>query len=753
MSKRLNIRLKSPLFLCCAALAGLFGAAALLQLSPGTSAAGGAVAEVFTWAVLAVLAVLAARAAGVWLSELGYRTTEIVPLVTFLIVFAIAGSIFITVFFNAEQEIRTYDSTVYWIRSIEGRSLLTDSLPQYLAQLRNSLRYEYTNLAAFPLIPLSLALGQEFSGFCLSVFLVYYLPSCLFLAIFALRLTRLANGPERAGPGLLDFIACFCLCALSVGFFWPVMNGYLDVAGVLLMALLLNQTLHWDGVDFKLKRNLALAALSLLLLLTRRWYAYYIVGFYASFGLYAVLAMALGGSFTLRRLGRVFLNLGLIAGFSALCLLLLNPQIFAAFLGTDYAVAYSAYKSRDLWQNILEMSRNAGLLWAAAAVAGALWLLKSRPARLAALRFLLAAAIAAALFSLVQDMGYHHQYLLLPTLLVLAGVFCTAAAQFALSRKIPGLGFVFLAACAVNFSFGYFPATQKPAYAAQPLTTVMRRYPRQDVNHGLIRRIVADLQVKTRGTSDLVYVVGDGQPLSPELLKRSFLPAQTDAAPFVLENNIVDLRDGFPSQLFLAEYVLLADPFRTSFGTTQQVSYQVYDLLLHDPDFSSYYRLDETWRGQGEDMLLFRKTRPTDAACVDLLKERLQALYPGQAALFEPDYFTALVRFAPGADYSYNYWEKAFMARKKSGRPFELHLGDTARFSSLSFAVSCWSRGLELVVSNEHGVIFRRPLEVAEKAPYSLQLADGQALTISIVEAEPGTPIGASFALYPQKLQ
>lgn len=742
MIRHWNTLARFPFFTACCVLIFLFALTALLQFFPETAPAGTVLTGVFAWAVLVLLLVAGALAAGTWLRELGYKNNDIVLLVTFLLIFALAGGVFISFFFSLEQEIKIYDSTVYWIKSIEDRSLLADSILRYVMHLRDSLRYEYTNLAAFPLIPLSFVLGQEFSGYCLGVFLLYYLPACLFLTIFALRLTRLASREE---PSRLDFITCFCLCALSVSFFWPVMNGYLDVVGALLMALLLNATLDWDGVDFTLKRNLTLAALSLLLLLTRRWYAYFIVGFYASFALFAILNMAARRSFTPARLGYVILNPVLIAGVSALCILVLNPHIFAAFFGKNYAVAYSAYKSQDLWQNIVEMSRNAGLLWMAAAAAGALWLLKSAGASLVAFRILLTASIAAILFSLVQDMGYHHQYLLLPTVLVLAGVFCTATAQFARQRNMPGLGCIFLAACALNFSFGYFPAVQKTAYAVQPLTTVMRRYPQQEKDYGLIRRIVTDLQNRLQGTSYLVYVVGDGKPLSPERLKRSFLPEQTDAAPFVLENNIVDLRDGFPSQLFLAEYILLSDTFRTSFTVPQQVSYQVHDLLLHDADFASYYRLEKIYHGGEEDFLLYRRAKPTDTACIDLLKRRLQAFFPGQASLFEPDYATALSRFASDADYSYNYWEKAFMARKEPGRPFEMHLDDLSRFSRFSFAVSCWNPGLELVVSNERGVLSRLPLKVAEKAPYSLETAGSESITISIVEAEPGTAIDASF--------
>lgn len=753
MTKQRNIITHYPLLAVAGGLAVFFALAALLQSGAQTAQAGKLLAVASAWGVLLVLMAAGARATYGWLKELGYSKKQIAFLVVFLVATALAGTAFFSLFFSMEQEIKTYDSTVYWIKSIDGRALLADSLPQYALRLRESMAREYTDLAAFPLIPLSYAFGQEFSGYCLSVFLLYYLPACLFLTVFTLRLVSLGQKAVPATPRAGDFITCFCLCALCVSFLWPAMKGYLDVAGVLLMALLLNVILRWNGVDFTVKRILTLTVLSMVLLLTRRWYAYYIVGLYFSFGLYAVLDMALCRTLSLRKVGLLIRNLGIIAGISALCLFVLNPRIYDAFLGTDYSVAYSAFKTRAVWDNIFEMLRNLGLLWAVAAIAGTLWLLKNAGTRLKVFWLLTAVAVAAALFFLVQDMGYHQQYLILPTVLVLACVFCIAATAYARQHSIGGLSFVFIGICAANFSFGYVPAMQNIGLSAQPLTTQMRSYPQKENDIDLIRQIVTDLENKTQNTSYSVYVVGDSKPISPERLRRSFLPRQTDVAPFILENNIVDLRDGFPSQLFLAEYILLSDPFQTYFATPQQVSYQVYDLLVRGEEFAPYYELETRYPSEGANILLFRKVKPADTVAIDLFKERLQHFYPEQGALFEPNYAVALANFAPEANYLYNYWERAFMIEKKPGLPFELRLNDVSRFSTLSFAMSCWTPGLDLVVSDEQHVILQQTLDVAEKVPYTLQINDSNVITFSIVESDSGNAVDASLILFPQQLQ
>ena len=156
----------------------------------------------------------------------------------------------------------------------------------------------------------------------------------------------------------------------------------------------------------------------------------------------------------------------------------------------------------------------------------------------------------------------------------------------------------------VNFSFGFGRALERPAWACQPVTAARRAYPVENPYYNAVRQVVGDLGRKIQGTSGLVYVVGDDEGLSPELLKRSFLPEEVDAAPFVMVNNIVDLRDGFPSQLFLADYVLLSDPFKTSFPAAQQVSYQVYEMLRDDPGLEHCYQLDAAYEAVDRKYLL-----------------------------------------------------------------------------------------------------------------------------------------------------
>ena len=369
------------------------------------------------------------------------------------------------------------------------------------------------------------------------------------------------------------------------------------------------------------------------------------------------------------------------------------------------------------------------------------------------IRLLLSVTIAVVLFCSVQDMGYHHHYLLLPVLLIFSAVFCIFLIQRFQVNNLPLLSVPLLGVILLNFSFGHVPSLNKAAAFSQPVTTAMRTYPLTNPHYSNIRRLAEELNQKLSGSSKLVYVVGDDNGLSPEILKRSRLPESVDAAPFVLVNNIVDLRDGFPSQFFLADYVLLSDPFRSNFTPPQQVSYQIYDMLLNDPALKDYYQLDATYPGSDGNILLYRKIKPADKTSVDILNRRLQAFYPENAFVIEPNYFIALYEATNKVRYSFNIWERAFELNKDAGSSLNVYLNDTRAFTSLSFALSCWTPGLEMVVRNQKGELFRGPVEVREKVQHTIDVTGSDSLAISITEAKPGGRISAFMILYAQELK
>ena len=229
--------------------------------------------------------------------------------------------------------------------------------------------------------------------------------------------------------------------------------------------------------------------------------------------------------------------------------------------------------------------------------------------------------------------------------------------------------------------------------------------------------------------------MGEGDVFNPEYFRRINLPAQEDAASFAMINSIADLRDGFPSQMFSAEFVMFVDPFSTMFSTVQQAGYQVYDMLLHDQFIAQYYVLDQMYSLANHEAKLYRKIRPIDRACVDVLKERLRSHYPDTPLAYEPVYFLALMEYGRHMIF-YDFFNKALRFHMENGRAVRFHLTGTNTLSRRPFEVESRIPGMVLVVTDQDKEIFRSSVPDYSRTAVNQDISDSDSLTVRL-KAQP----------------
>ena len=688
----------------------------------------------FQCLILAALFVLCARAAYGWLREAGYTKLDILWICLWSVVMITAMLVAMYFYYRVEKDIKVYDYSQYWIQVLEYRAIIADSIPSYLQRLLSSLSYEYTALPAFALQPASYLFGTSFTGYVQSIFVMYCFPAAFLLSTFSMRLV---HGNRAKAPRVYAFLACLGSCVLAPVFLIAVVQGYLDVVGVLVMAIMLNIVLRWNGWDFSVRRNLTLSLLSVLLLLLRRWYAYYIVGFYFAIGVMVLIdAIASKRNFW-KQIRGMLLNLVMIALVSVVLILVLNRDVFAAFLSTDYGEAYSAYKTTSTLQDILYIIGDIGYLGTLVAAVGFGILVYHRHSRSNGLRLLISMLVAGGLFLLVQTFGVHHRDLVTPTLLIFIMVFIGFLLQNLTVKKEKVVSVALLVFCCVNMSIAFIPNTTTLGQIAWIASTGIRKYPENLKYYDVFWEIASDLDIKTGRKAASVYMLGENE-IGPEYLRRINLPYETDAAPYLITNSIVDLRDGFPSQMFFADFVLVPDPLVNTLSDVQQISYQIYEMFLEDPMIAEYYELDTVYQMDSKTTLsLFRKIQSTDRALIDNLKVRLLLYYPDTPLVYQPIYFLALSSFNDSMR-SYNFYTKELTFSVGPDEPTTFQIHDTGSFTEMSFALNVLSAnlpGLELVVENQDGEIYRADINTAD-TQYQVDVAGSTSLQVSIVPQE-----------------
>ena len=613
----------------------------------------------------------------------------------------IAGGIWLTGLFlfliwwlTTEDMIQQYDSVVYWEKAVTYARDMPRDFIGCMQTLIASLSEEYTNVAAVPIAALLCFFGNSFTIYCLCVFAAYYIPSAFIMAVCAVRLWAEMRARR---PKIGETVICFVVFSASAAFLQPVLQGYLDVVGVALAGLLLNVSLHWRWQHVTFKKDLYLMFMSVLLLLSRRWYAFYIVGFYFCIGLSFLIQCCRTHKWDGKAFRGLALNLLMIAGASCALLLLVAPRLFATFLGANYGAAYSAYRTmpfyEDLWQTI--QVQGGWIVLAAIAGVAAMWKTGAwqRIVELGG-----PAAVAATLFFRVQSMGLHHRYLVTPTILVFACVGVLFLMEWA-ARRWKMLGNCTTAAVLIlsigNLAIAFSPLAANTPASFSALTSI-RSAPPKMASASALRQIAADLRTLTEGTGKTVYVCGDGSEFSQELLRKSLMPEETEAIPSLLANSIVDLRDGFPDTAFLADYIVLQDPFSTEFEEVQEVSAAVWDMVTQD---EKQYRLLASYdlNDAGLQALIYEKISPTNWQMVQQVYDRLIAKYPEEKELFAPNWFIALETVENARAVNYLY-ETQNEIRKKAGEQLTVSWQLDGHFEHLSFTIVSWVQNIEMQI-------------------------------------------------------
>lgn len=333
---------------------------------------------------------------------------------TFIIFILMAS--FIIWYLHTEETIYTWDSCVYWIKGINLEKQAYNNLIQMFASVKTTLgSQEYNDMAAVPLIPFIHIFGASFTKYVLYNYILYYSPACIILSLYIVRIV------ENSKFTPYKYLFAYFITMFFPGLFLPLSNGYLDIVGIAIIGLMLHTVIEWDYTNININTIIKLSILSLLLLLSRRWYAFFIVGFYFAIGVQFIIYEFLFPELKCRKCRNTFINLISIAGICILVLLFLAPEIFSLFLGNDYSNAYQAYKTRTFYNDFYNVIKDFGFILFCFAFLGIIFkiILEIRENKIHKImcHLMISTVVSFILFEKVQSLGEHHRYLLMPLFL------------------------------------------------------------------------------------------------------------------------------------------------------------------------------------------------------------------------------------------------------------------------------------------------------------------------------------------------
>ena len=527
-----------------------------------------------------------------------------------------------------------WDYVNYILKQYNAEAAFAQSTGAGFRFLLDSITEDYTNfITLFTEFPFCLSgkTGDDYA-FC-QVFSV--LPSLLvLLAGLTVKVGRMLRVKNR----FWYFLIGFSWCATFPFVRMSAVLGQPDWFGLIFafMLMLLTLDYRFDGID--LPRYLLIFAATAGIILTRRWYLYFVVGYcFAYVLLLAVSSIRLAKdgqpSRAVHRMVRLVV-FGLCAA-GAMVLLLL-PMV-RKILSFDYAGRYSYYNFGGITLELAAQTLRIGLLNFILIGMG-LWFSAKR--RLPALPCLAGAEllVSLVLFTRVQNTGSHQMLLFVPGWLLLFLVGSAALADGLKKHtavKLCYWGFTMVFAVSVRcsplttvalpgFVVDHFPLKAVSEFVRLDKLT----YDRTDAAQ--IQRVDDWIDAHCDAEKgEFAYMIPHDMLYNSDMFQYAALPDIQLQGKLAAGISIPGTHE-FPVRFFEAKYVLTAEPLPQTFVSGGELSgrWNALFCAARDEHFTQAASFD---MGNGTVFTVWERTEPADRAEVEYYLDAFaqeDALYP-----------------------------------------------------------------------------------------------------------------------------
>lgn len=390
-----------------------------------------------------------------------------------------------------------------------------------------------------------------FTGRSINAFMVCYAITCFVPMWFALLMgAKYLAQRLPACHAALYYPLCMAVMVLWPMFLWPATHGMPDAFGLTFAAVIALLCADYRFETLPWPRLLAIFAATFALILTRRWYMFWILAFYAVY----VLAV-LVGAVRRKTLVSTLKHMLLFGVPSAVIIVGALLPTFKTILTTDYADIYGAYYGGGFGNNCLGQLRTQGLIWLVLCAAGLVWLLYCRSTRAQAIVAAAASLGAMVLFTRTQSLGDHQSLILAPFYLLMLFGLCAKLTQ---QKAKPWLRNAAAGVLAVFLVVNFGNALRLPGKNVQTLALSSESLDLTRRTDLAQMRAVTDFVLEHCTEDQTVYINMDSNGYSGTTFAYSD-PAHPQLQTMILWESSVPSTHGFPTGIWTSEYVMVTD--------------------------------------------------------------------------------------------------------------------------------------------------------------------------------------------------
>lgn len=537
--------------------------------------------------------------------------------------------------------IKENDFIYFWDYGREWKSALSvkNNLLNNPIEALKSIYYSINNEDYNQLMPILIALplyviDASFEAYVFLVETIYMVPAIIIITLLIYKIFRLLNIEVPSIPIVVAIIASTPILH------YVMFDGFMDSPVLMLIAVTILLGIDFDYSTLQLKRCFLLSLDLTLLVLFRRHFAYFVVGFLFSQLLSVAIELHGISKSNAVRLIKGYIKNTTIIGIVALIIL---GGFFSGFLFrsifNNFSVAYKAYDVSLIEKLTRVPEVFGGLVLILAIVFSTVCMFKNKKALKIIVSLFANIIVTTILLWRVLQMNYHQYYLIVIQIIILEfiGVFGVSSLFEKKKKKITKYVAMFM--CTISLmNMGAVFEFQFRSAPGNVLFSKLSYTPKKRNDKNEILRLVNDLNSIVMEKPDIhFYTLASSGILNYNIITMSMLPDIMNAVPNMYSTHEVDLRDGFPTSFFDAEYVLVANPIQLHLpeGTQEVVSYLASAILDSDSIIGKYYKIEKTYNLDNEVTVgLYKRTCGLKREVYDDLKNYFVELYPDYPELF-----------------------------------------------------------------------------------------------------------------------
>ena len=393
-----------------------------------------------------------------------------------------------------------------------------------------------------------------------------------------------------------------------------------DVFGLSFAAVLMLLMADYSFEEKDAERSFYLWSVTVLLVYTRRWYAFYAVSFWLAAAIYITVQSLFKKNI------KQFRNL-IVFGISSVvgACLFLAPMVYR-FLGKDYAADYASWKNDTILHNFISYYHHIGLIIAIAVLAGyILTLISDKKLRLSSTVGLVSFYLPLMLFHIIQTADHHQLLILAPSMTLGLILFVIAALRAAYGAILVAILSI---ASFLNIAGAFYSPIRPDSKLFSDIDLNLPY--RNDLEE--IDYINAFIKEHCNSYGD-VYMIPHNGTYCPDIFRWRAMPdrAVMDILPY---GSDVTSAHEFPKEIFTAHYVITSNI--RPIGEYDGSNADHIDRVVTELTEEGYYKVLETVdMANGYTLTILERIKASDEHETELYRAELKENIESYPHLYE----------------------------------------------------------------------------------------------------------------------